>query len=68
LGARFNEVIRVSRGYDHCGMVEQAEMSIGFNYDELIIIGATRIGTKGRCALGVSGPGGVRQQLYEWRM
>ncbi|MCI40707.1 hypothetical protein A2U01_0061940, partial [Trifolium medium] len=66
LGARFNEVIWWSRRCGHCGMVEQATMSIGFNYDDLVIIGATDFGIKSECcAARVSEPSVVRRQLYE---
>ncbi|MCI65878.1 hypothetical protein A2U01_0087136, partial [Trifolium medium] len=37
-------------------------VSIGFNYDDLIIIGVTRVRIKGRCASRVSEPGGVRRR------
>ncbi|WJX67180.1 hypothetical protein P8452_51672 [Trifolium repens] len=36
-----DEVIRLSRRGYHCGIVEHAEMSVGFNYDDWIIIQAT---------------------------
>ncbi|MCI66313.1 hypothetical protein A2U01_0087571 [Trifolium medium] len=62
---RLDEVIWLSRVCGHGGMVEQATVLIEINYDDLIIIGATRIGIKGRCTLGVNGPGDVRRRLYE---
>ena len=66
VGARLDEVFGLSRGCSHCGMVEHAEMSIGFNYDDWIIIEATWIGIKGRCTSRVRKPGGVRRHLCEW--
>ena len=41
-------------------MVEHAEMSVGFIYNDWIIIGATCIGVKVRRAPRVSGPSVVR--------
>jgi hypothetical protein len=40
-GTILDEVIRLSRRGYHCGIVEHAEMSVGFNYDDWIIIQAT---------------------------
>ena len=45
----------------HGGMVEQTTMSSGINYDDWIIIGATRVGIKGRCASKVSEPSVARR-------
>ncbi|MCH80473.1 hypothetical protein A2U01_0001242, partial [Trifolium medium] len=55
-GIRLDEVMWLSRGCSSGGMVEQADMSIGIKYDVWIIIGATHIGIKGRCASRVSEP------------
>ncbi|MCI11954.1 hypothetical protein A2U01_0033057, partial [Trifolium medium] len=49
----------------HCGLVEQTDVSSGINYDDWILIGASRVGIEGCCASRVSEPGGVRQRLYE---
>ena len=46
-------------------MVEHAEMSVGFNYNDWIIIGATCIGNKVHCASRVNEFGGVRRRLRE---
>ncbi|MCI42201.1 hypothetical protein A2U01_0063437 [Trifolium medium] len=62
---RLDEVIWLSRRYGHGGMAEQATMSIGINYEDWIIIGASHIGINGRCTSGVSEPCDVRRRLYE---
>ncbi|MCI26242.1 hypothetical protein A2U01_0047437, partial [Trifolium medium] len=64
-GMRLDEVIWLSRLCGHCGVVEQATMLIEIKYDDWIIIGATRIGIKGRCTSRVSEPNDVRRWLYE---
>ncbi|MCH95634.1 hypothetical protein A2U01_0016614 [Trifolium medium] len=49
LGMRLGEVVWLSRRCGHCGLVEHARMSIGINYDDWKIIGASHLGIKVRC-------------------
>ncbi|MCI52226.1 hypothetical protein A2U01_0073470, partial [Trifolium medium] len=47
-GTRLDEVIWLSRGCSQWGMVEQATMIVGINYDDWITIGASHTGIEGR--------------------